>query len=62
MSVILILAIAFIAGCSNDENIADPTIAGETTDDSDFVVTDWTSAIQATYAAYASLIEPYATT
>ena len=43
MSVILILIVAFMVGCSEDD-ITEPTTADETLDETDFEATDWTSA------------------
>lgn len=43
ISAILILIIALMAGCSNDD-ITDPTTSDDPVDDTDFEATDWTSA------------------
>jgi len=42
MSAILILAMSFLFGCSEDE-VTEPAVPGDTTDDTDFEVTDWTT-------------------
>ena len=43
LSIFLMLALAFLTGCSDDD-VTEPTTGGETVDDTDFVATDWSSA------------------
>jgi len=42
MSAILILAMAFLFGCSEDD-VTEPAVPDDTTDDTDFEATDWTT-------------------